>query len=428
MDQMTHPKEDSPDQFNIREIIEGEWLEAHFQPIISLKRRRIVALEGLIRGIHPVNRFIILPADLYHEANVQDLVVELDCLCRKKVMEAFKPLSGDHSDALLSINLSASVLDQGEAGLNRLRDQVKEMGLHPENIAIEIIESRVKDLAKLQRLVQVFRSHGFLIALDDVGVGHSNLNRVLAIKPDIIKIDRFLVENIHQDFYKQEVVKSLVSLGRRLGTLIVAEGAEAKEEAECLLDMDVDMIQGYYFSEPQKPKELDPVQILEKVGGLGGAFKEKYIQRVGAQRDRMVRYYTLQTEIQMELNQPDPAQFTQKLKKMLPSCPGVESLYVLDKNGIQISECVCEGLNKERRNSVIFRPSPRGTDHGMKDYFFFLMEASLSKTSFLTEPYLSMTTGNTCITLSSLFRNANLQRYILCMDINHQFLKGKSQA
>ena len=81
------------------------------------------------------------------------------------------------------------------------------MGLKPENIAIEIIESDVEDLKELQRFVQLYRSYGFLIALDDVGAGHSNLNRIPLIKPDILKIDRFLVQNIQDDFYKQEVLE-----------------------------------------------------------------------------------------------------------------------------------------------------------------------------------------------------------------------------
>jgi EAL domain-containing protein (putative c-di-GMP-specific phosphodiesterase class I) len=424
MDKTIHPPEDEPQIINIREVIDGEWLEAHFQPVISLKNRSIVALEGLIRGIHPVNRSTIPPICLFHEADAQDLVVELDHLCREKIMGAFESITGYHPGTLLSINLAADALAQGKPGLDRLRDQVKEMGLHPGNITIEIIESRVKDLEKLENLIEIFRDYGFLIALDDVGVGHSNLNRIPSLKPDIIKIDRCLVHGIPRDFYKQEIVKALVNMGRRLRTLIVAEGAETLEEVECLVDMDVDMIQGYYFARPQKPGELDLASILEKAKGLGGAFKQKHIRRAGSQRERLGRFYTVQMEIQVKLGQSEPDQFTAKLKKMLPTYPGVESLYVLDESGIQVSECVCNTHGKEIRKSALFKPTPPGTDHGMKDYYFLLMEAGLNKTSLLSEPYLSMNTGKTCVTLSSLFRNDKHKRFILCIDINHQFLEG----
>jgi EAL domain-containing protein (putative c-di-GMP-specific phosphodiesterase class I) len=424
MDKTNYPEKDGPQIINIREVIDGEWLEAHFQPVISLKNRSIVALEGLIRGIHPQNRSTIPPVCLFHEADAQDLVVELDHLCRTKVMGAFEAMSGHHLDVLLSVNLAGAVLAQGEEGLKRLKDQVKEMGLHPKNIIIEIIESRVKDLDKLEYLIEIYRDHGFLIALDDVGVGHSNLNRIPTLKPDIIKIDRCLVCGIHRDFYKQEVVKSLVNMGRRLHTLVVAEGAETLEEVQCLVDMDVDMIQGFYFAKPQNPGDLKPADVLEKMEGLEGAIKQKHINRAGFQRERMGRYYTVQMEIQVKLGPAAPDQFAAKLKKMLPSYPGVECLYVLDENGIQISECVCSTHGTERRKSVLFKPSPPGTDHGMREYYFLLMDAGLNKTSCLSEPYLSMNTGKTCVTLSSRFRNINQKRYILCLDINHQYLES----
>jgi EAL domain-containing protein (putative c-di-GMP-specific phosphodiesterase class I) len=428
MEKTVFPQDDNPQIINIREVIDGEWLEAHFQPVVSLKNRRIVALEGLIRGIHPVHNSIIPPVCLFHEADAQDLVVELDNLCREKVLGAFGSIAEYHPGVLLSLNLAAAVLAQGEPGLNRLKDQVKKMGLHPGNITIEIIESRVKNLDELEHLIEIFRKQGFLIALDDVGVGHSNLNRIPTLKPDIIKIDRCLVHGIHRDFYKQEVVKSLVNMGRRLRTLVVAEGAETLEEVECLLDMDVDMIQGYYFAKPQKPGQLDPAAILGKVGGLEGVIKQKHIHRAGFQKERMGRYFTMQMEIQVKLSQSAPERFTARLKKMLPSYPGVECLYVLDESGIQISECVCNVHGKERRKSALFKPCPPGTDHGMRDYYFLLMEAGLNKTSYLSEPYLSMITGKTCVTLSSLFRNADQKRYILCMDINYQLLESDQTA
>jgi hypothetical protein len=58
----------------------------------------------------------------------------------------------------------------------------------------------------------------------------------------------------------------------------------------------------------------------------------------------------------------------------------------------------------------------------MKDYFYFLLEAGLNKTSYVTEPYLSMASGNSCVTLSSLFKNADEKRYILCLDVNTESL------
>lgn len=417
-----------PASFNLREIIEGEWVEPHFQPIVSLKRRAIVGLEGLIRGLYPQSRSLISPMDLFHQAAQQGMELELDRLCRKKTMDDFRLLHAENPDLLLSLNMDASILGQGIVGSGHLRTQVFEMGLKPENIAIEIIESDVEDLKELQRFVQLYRGYGFLIALDDVGAGHSNLNRIPLIKPDILKVDRFLVMDIQDDFYKQEVLRSLVQMARHLGTLIIAEGVETQEEAVCLLDMDVDMIQGFYFSRPQRHDQLEYGPVLSRVDGLSGAFKKSLIKKLGVKKFNINRYYGTLMEIQMELSMMPPDWFDSVLKRMVKEVPSVESLYLLDESGIQVSESVFQEGGAPRRRAALFRPSPRGADHTMKDYYYFLMEAGLNKTSYVTEPYLSMASGTSCVTLSSVFKNAGGKRYILCLDINTEALGAEPTA
>jgi EAL domain-containing protein (putative c-di-GMP-specific phosphodiesterase class I) len=418
----TLARDTQPAFFNLREIIDGEWVEAHFQPIVSLKRRCILGLEGLTRGLYPRSRNLISPMDLFHQAAIQGVQLELDRLCRKRIMDDFRLLHSASPELILTINLDASILGQGIVGSGHLRSQVFEMGLKPENIAIEIIESDVEDLKELQRFVQLYRSYGFLIALDDVGAGHSNLNRIPLIKPDILKIDRFLIQDIHDDFYKQEVLKSLVRMARHLGTLIIAEGVETQEEAVCLLDMDVDMIQGYYFSRPYRHDQLEYEPVLAQIDGLSGAFKRTFLKRLGIRKFNMNRYYATLFEIQMELSQMNQAHFDSILKRMVGEFPQVESLYLLDESGTQVTESVFNDEGRTKRNPVVFRPSPKGSDHTMKDYYYFLLEAGLNKTSYLTEPYLSMASGNSCVTLSSLFKNGNGKRYILCLDINTEAL------
>jgi EAL domain-containing protein (putative c-di-GMP-specific phosphodiesterase class I) len=411
-----------PAFFNLREIIDGKWIEAHFQPIVSLKRRCVVGVEGLSRGIDPSSRGLISPKDLFHQAEVQGLEVELDRLCRQKALDDFRMVQSLTPDLVLSLNLNTAIFDQGVTGSGYLRTQVYQMGLKPQNIAIEIVESEVGDLKELQRFVKLYKNYGFLIALDDVGAGHSNLNRIPLIKPDILKIDRFLVEDIHKDFYKQEVLKSLVSMARHLGTLIIAEGVETEAEAVCLLDIDLDLVQGYYFSRPERHDRLEFESALAKIGGLGEAFKRRFLGRLGVRKLNMNRFHASLFEIQMELSQMHPIHFDLILRRMAAKLSHVESIYVLDEKGIQVTECVFHKGGRNHRNPVVFKPTPKGSDHTLKDYYYFLMESGMNKTSFLTEPYLSMASGNSCVTLSSIFKNVDGKKYILCLDINTDML------
>ncbi|HXL73745.1 MAG TPA: PDC sensor domain-containing protein, partial [bacterium] len=95
----------------------------------------------------------------------------------------------------------------------------------------------------------------------------------------------------------------------------------------------------------------------------------------------------------------------------------------------QVTETVLGKTGEPRRNRHMFRPPPKGEDHSMKDYFYMLIDGGLSKTTYITEPYLSLATGNICVTFSRLFRNPETdKRFILCTDINTEYLQKISMG
>jgi len=96
------------------------------------------------------------------------------------------------------------------------------------------------------------KSYGFSVALDDVGTGHSNLERIARIKPDIIKIDRCLIHDLDQERYRYIVVRSLRNLAQSIGALVLAEGLETEGEALAALDLDINLHQGYYYAKPEE--------------------------------------------------------------------------------------------------------------------------------------------------------------------------------
>ncbi|HEY5040299.1 MAG TPA: EAL domain-containing protein, partial [bacterium] len=406
-----------PIKFQIHEILEGEFVTAHYQPIISLKRKALIGFEGLARGLHPETQALIPPMDLFSEASRADLNLSLDRLCRKKVLEHFKPIYEANPKMILTLNFDASIIDQGVVGSGNLIQMVKDSGIDPRNICIEIIESNVEDANQLQKFVQAHREYGFLIALDDVGAGHSNLNRIPLLKPDLIKIDRYLIQEIQNNFYKQQIFKSLVFMCRSLGTLIIAEGVETKEEALSVLQMGADMIQGYYFSKPLEAVRCLEETYSEKIRDLASAFKHGEIEKISVKRFHLMKHHSMIRELQVELSSASVADFDQKLGRISGYFPNVECFYVLDEQGIQVSETFFNNVESFNRNWLMFRPTPKGADHTIKDYYYMLMEAGLGKINFITEPYLSMTSGHLCVTLSALFKDSLQKRYILCVDI-----------
>jgi EAL domain-containing protein (putative c-di-GMP-specific phosphodiesterase class I) len=409
--------------FDLQEIILGESLEAHFQPIVSLRKRTISGYEGLTRCFHPVTGKAIPPLELFFLAAQLGRTLDLDRLCRKTVLESFGPMAAQKPDCFLSLNFEASVIDQGVAGSGALLRQVTDAGLKPSSIALEIIESDVKNLNELQKFIQTYRDYGFMIALDDVGAGHSNLNRIPLLKPDILKVDRYLVQNIQNDFHKQEVFKSLVGLSHKIGALTLAEGIETQDEALAVMEMGVDMIQGYYFARPQRLGEMDDRTLDARVGDVNRKYKETLIQKINIKKFNLKKYEVMTREVQTELAQIPIIDFDGKLLEMVHFFPLVECFYILDEKGAQVTETVLGKALESRRNRHMFRPALKGEDHSMKDYFYMLIDGGLSKTTFITEPYLSLVTGNICITFARLFRNlATKQYFIICTDINTEYL------
>ena len=115
---------------------------------------------------------------------------------------------------------------------------------------LEKLEIQVKDQKHLKKILEYYRSKGFQIALDDVGEGYSSLNMLIELKPDIIKIDRNIIDGIDTNELKQSVYKALFNLAREHNITVLAEGVETAYELEMIKSIGVDLVQGYYFAKP----------------------------------------------------------------------------------------------------------------------------------------------------------------------------------
>ncbi len=409
--------------FNLRDVLDGEFVFPHFQPIISVGRKAIVGYESLARGVHPISRETLSPANLFGKASRENLSLELDRVCRKKSLEYFKNIQAVRPECFLSLNFESSVIDQGVVGSGNIIQQVTSLGLKPENIALEIIESQVEDIKELQNFVRTYRGYGFLIALDDVGSGHSNLNRIPLIRPDILKIDLYLIRGIQNDFYKQEVFKSLVRLAGQIGALVIAEGIETKEEALSIMEMGVDLVQGFYFARPHRFDQLDDEAIQVPLQELWKDFREGIYEKLNVKRFNLRKYELLTRDIQTELSQIPPTAYDQKMYELIHYFPQVESVYVLDEAGIQMTDTVIGEGVLGSKNRIVFRPRERGADHSLRDYYYMLIGGGLKKTTYVSDPYLSNSTGNLCVTFGRVFKGLDDSMRVLCVDINTQYLK-----
>ncbi len=374
----------------------------------------MIGFEALSRGLAEADAGMVSPQLLFESAEKKGLATSLDRLCRVKAFESFGGLKNDPDRYILTVNIDPSILDEGTVGSNHLRELSRSRGMQPGKVLIEIIESKVVNTEALKKFVALYHEYGFLIALDNIGSGLSNLDRISIIKPDILKIDKSLVRGAADQCHSSEIIKSLVALAHRIGSLVIAEGVETADEAVVALALGVDMLQGYYFAEPGPRMEPLMDGIDEKIEAVAANFKERTVKRINAKKLQYRSYNQIINTLISELSRIPEEEYDEALGALIRPHPELECAYILDEDGIQASDTMFSSASGGDSKGFFFQPGNRGTDQSSKDYYF-LLAAGLPK--YTTAPYISLASRNICITISVAFRDVNFRKRILCMDI-----------
>jgi EAL domain-containing protein (putative c-di-GMP-specific phosphodiesterase class I) len=399
---------------DIKNIISKKLIKTLFQPIVSVSNNSVMGFEALSRGIHEVTGELISPLLLFDEAKKENLSLELDRTCREIALKTFSQHYEKNKDVLLFINIDTSILEE-VVGSNYLYDSVKNYHIDPCNIVIEINESQCHDLNILEKFIRKYREYGFLIALDDIGSGFSNLNRLSVTSPDIIKIDISLVRNIHMNYYNQEVVKSLIKLSNKIGAIVIIEGVESEEEALKTLQIGGNIIQGFYFSKPDLINPLVEISIKEKVGKLKSSFRKYNMMYIDNINNRNKEYIIIFDYISEKLVKISANSYEEELFSIVDKSECIQCSYIIDKNGIQTSNTI--GINNKIKSlkHPIFNPAKKGADNSTKNYYY----NTINKNGiYQSEPYLSIATGKLCTTFSKILTSENEIEFILCVDFN----------
>jgi diguanylate cyclase (GGDEF)-like protein len=238
----------SPDKEALNELTEklrkGDCFRAVSMPIFQLADEKIVGYEILSRG--PKGAFE-MPDDLFRVSVEYNLLTIVDLRCIKTCLAA----SSDPKflpNTVFHVNLfPSSIMDTPIERLLTLFPADREPGQY----CIEISEQQfIGDPAYLREHVQALKDHGIKVAIDDVGFGRSSLESLIILEPDIVKIDRKYVSGISTDPAKARLLKRLVKVVNSLGSDLIAEGIECREELDLLVEMGVPYGQGWYWGKP----------------------------------------------------------------------------------------------------------------------------------------------------------------------------------
>jgi diguanylate cyclase (GGDEF)-like protein/PAS domain S-box-containing protein len=226
----------------LERAIGGDELFLEYQPMVDLRTGLAFGLEALVRWNHPqLGR--LLPADFVSLAEESDLIGALGDWVLER---ACTDLAAGAS--VVSVNVSAHQLGGGSLA-GRVAEILQRTGLPASRLLLELTESSLASAGAGAELeFEEIRALGVRVALDDFGSGYSSLEYLGRLPVDVLKIDRSLVERVHREAHRQEVMRAIVHIAERLRLDTIVEGVELEAQRATLLDLGFRQAQGFLFS------------------------------------------------------------------------------------------------------------------------------------------------------------------------------------
>ena len=243
---------------SLRQAIEKEELQVHYQPRISLTTGEITGVEALLRWYSP-DKGIISPGKFIPIAEETGLIIPigewvLSTACRQgKTWHSLRKTQ----PLLMAVNLSSRQFSQPELRQS-LVNILLDSGLDPQYLELELTESiLVENISVARSKLNALKMLGIKIAIDDFGTGYSSLSYLQQFPFDILKIDRCFIRNIQQNMKNAAITKAILQMARSLDFKVIAEGVEMEEELNFLRQNNCDEVQGFLFSRPLPASEFE---------------------------------------------------------------------------------------------------------------------------------------------------------------------------
>ncbi len=258
---------------DLKNALEEQQFELHYQPQIDAGSGRIIGMESLIRWNHPQDG-LVPPLQFIPVAEEMGLITAVgEWVLHEACRSASEWIAAGHTDLKVSVNVSARQFTDSEFKASVI-SALQSSGLNPRNLVLEITESMLMgDVDQLAILLREIKSLGVSFSLDDFGTGYSSLSYLKKLPIDELKIDRSFLLEVPANNDDNSLVRAIIAMAHSLGLRVVAEGVEEVEQLEFLRRHGCDIIQGYYYSKPlNKPgftdylsSQLEPHQQYQPV-------------------------------------------------------------------------------------------------------------------------------------------------------------------
>jgi diguanylate cyclase (GGDEF)-like protein len=239
-------------ELDLRCALASNQFELYYQPLIDLQSNDVVAMEALIRWIHPT-RGLVSPADFIPVVEELGLIPQIGAWV---LQEACREAANWPETVRIAVNLSPKQFEGGTLAIN-VASALAKSGLAPNRLELEITESTLlRNTAETLQLLKQVRALGVRVAMDDFGTGYSSLSYLQSFPFDKIKIDKCFIRDLSDKPDSLHILRAVLGLGVNLGMDTTAEGVETAEQLAQLRHEGCTQVQGFYFSAPRPAIEV----------------------------------------------------------------------------------------------------------------------------------------------------------------------------
>ena len=243
---------------DMEKALESRQFKVYLQPQVDLKTGMIVSAEALVRWIDP-EKGIIPPFKFIPLFEKNGFVCKLDYYVWE---ESIKTLAKwrDNSQIMVPISINLSRVDIQKNGMiEEVVELLEKYHIHPKWVKAELTESVCLENDKLvMEKMELLKSHGLKVAIDDFGSGYSSLHMLKEMPIDILKIDKSFLDYEEEMQEKDEIlIRDVVELGKHLHMQIITEGVETMEQSDFLEGIGCDIAQGYFYGKPMPIEEFE---------------------------------------------------------------------------------------------------------------------------------------------------------------------------
>ena len=395
---------------DLEHVLERELISVFFQPLVSVRLKSIIGFEAFSRAMTEAGAKLDA-RDLFETPWEPETRLRLCRLCRRKALEAFRPIAERHQHMMIILNVDGVGIRAADK-LGQLDAICQAMNLSGRRVIIEL-ERPALNTPEIARFVTYYRERGFKFSLDAMDGLTSPIEEIFALKPDYIKIDRPAYTDVGGQEFKRDMVHSLGRLAERIGSTLVAKGVETEEEAIRLLEWGVYHQQGYFYTKDKDSEEKDPIRaFLAKVEEINRKFRERAQGEVAAKRKRYEDYHKVLKKVAYKLGETIADDFTAVCERFAASEESLLCAYVLNDEGVQYTpRAFKRSLVSE--TPLLGPERGRGEDHSIREDVVHL-KSGFDK--YVTQPCVSPHSRTLTCTISARFYNKEGHPYILCLD------------